>query len=166
MELNTVEKNFDEYYQSLNKKKKNYLSYIFILVILLILTLTIALFVKTKNYSKEVEDYKIKLDQSYQNYYLATLENANLEKKIQALNLKLAETINNTVALETMITNMENEKVNLEQIKKELEKGIQRTKAQLNTMQNSVNNLIMQREKTIIQKQTNILGKGEGKLKN
>ncbi|MBQ5549858.1 MAG: hypothetical protein IIT32_02225, partial [Bacteroidales bacterium] len=77
--------------------------------------------------------------------------NSNLEKKLQELNLRLAELINNTIELQRMAEQLTAENVSLEEIRREMEKGLKRTKTQLDKMQGSVNYLIDQRENQIFE---------------
>ncbi|MCQ2253442.1 MAG: hypothetical protein MJZ61_08325, partial [Bacteroidales bacterium] len=111
------------------------------------------------NYQKNkvIADYEKLLDNSHQNYYLQSIANSNLEKKLQDLNLKLAEMRNTTIDLERMFNELSEEKVSLEEIRARMEMGIRRTKAQLDNMQTSVNSLINQRTKVIIYNEEEII---------
>jgi hypothetical protein len=132
-----------------NQKSLTFIGIIALIVLLLFLGGWI-IFSKQRQ-SEDVERYIDKFEESKQNYYLATIANSNLEKKLQELNLRLAELINNTIELQRMAEQLTAENVSLEEIRKEMEKGLKRTKTQLDKMQGSVNYLIDQRENQIFE---------------
>ncbi|MCR5455925.1 MAG: hypothetical protein K6F33_13130 [Bacteroidales bacterium] len=150
MSLYQLSKRIDKRYNEMTPNTK---AGIFIgIIILLLLLLSIlgwVIYSKHKQYA-EAERYLKELEESKQNYYLATIANSNLEKKLQEMSLRLAETINNTIELERMFKQLSEEKVSLEEIRAAMEAGLRRTKKQLDNMQGSVNSLINQREKTVI----------------
>ena len=71
-------------------------------------------------------------------------------------NARHLRSINTTVELQRMTDLLTAENVSLEDIRRELEKGLKRTKTQLDNMQSSVNYLIDQREKAIIETGENL----------
>ena len=150
MSLYQLSKRIDKRYGEMtpNAKALTFIGVI-VLFLLLLLALGLVLYSKHSKYA-ELERYIEKLEESKQNYYLATIANSNLEKKLQEMSLRLAETINNTIELERMFKELEAENVSLEEIREAMEKGLRRTKTQLDNMQGSVNSLINQREKAVI----------------
>ena len=138
-----------------NQKSLTFIGIIALIVLLLFLAGWIIF--SNQRQSEDVERYIKKFEESKQNYYLATIANSNLEKKLQEMSLRLAETINNTVELERMLQEFEAENLSLEEIRDALEKGLRRTKTQLDNMQGSVNALINQREKTVIYNKEQLL---------
>lgn len=156
MSLYQLSKRIDKRYAKMTPNQKS-LTFIGIIVLIaLLLFLGGWIIFSNQQQSEDVERCLNKLEESKQNYYLATIANSNLEKKLQELNLRLAETINSTIALQRMISELDSENVSLEAIRRELEKGLQRTKVQLDRMQGSVNYLIDQREKQIIETGENL----------
>ncbi len=157
MSLYTLSKKIDRRYGEMTPNTK---AWIFIAVVALILLLLLAmgwLVYDRYRHDAVVGRHLKELEESKQNYYLQTIANSNLEKKLQEMSLKLAETINNTIELERMFHELEEEKVSLEEIRDAMEKGIRRTKSQLDNMQGSVDALINQREKTIIYNREEII---------
>jgi len=144
-----LSKRIDKRYAEMTPNQKSLTFIGIIVLILLLLGMAGWIIFSNQRQSEDVERYINKFEESKQNYYLATIANSNLEKKLQELNLRLAETINSTIALQRMISELDSENVSLEAIRKELEKGLQRTKSQLDKMQGSVNYLIDQRENQI-----------------
>jgi biopolymer transport protein ExbB/TolQ len=157
MSLYQFSKRIDKHYNEMTPNKK---ASIFIgVIVLFLLLLSIigwVIYSKHRQYA-EVERYIKELEESKQNYYLQTIANSNLEKKLQEMSLRLAETINNTVELERMLNELDAENVSLEEIRRALETGLRRTKTQLDNMQGSVNSLINQREKTLIYTEQQII---------
>jgi len=149
MSLYQLSKRIDKRYAEMTPNQKSLTFIGIIVLILLLLGMAGWIIFSNQRQSEDVERYINKFEESKQNYYLATIANSNLEKKLQELNLRLAETINSTIALQRMISELDSENVSLEAIRKELEKGLQRTKSQLDKMQGSVNYLIDQRENQI-----------------
>jgi len=151
MSLYQLSKRIDKRYAEMtpNQKSLTFIGIIALIVLLLFLDGWI-IFSKQRQ-SEDVERYIDKFEESKQNYYLATIANSNLEKKLQELNLRLAELINNTIELQRMAEQLTAENVSLEEIRKEMEKGLKRTKTQLDKMQGSVNYLIDQRENQIFE---------------
>ncbi len=129
----------------------------------LLVFLIVRNFMLNSQLSNMNEKYKSDLAVAKDNYYLLNLENANLEKKVQDLNLKLVETINNTVDLQVMMDHVSNENTNLVTIKDELIVGLKKTNQQLLNMQSSVNKLINSRTDYNKAHQNAILGQ-KGKL--
>jgi len=157
MSLYQLSKRIDKRYAEMTPNQKA-LSFIGIIILIaLLLFLTGWIIFCNQRQSDDVEHYIKKLEESKQNYYLATIANSNLEKKLQEMSLRLAETINNTVELERMLHEFEAENLSLEEIRDALEKGLRRTKTQLDNMQGSVNALINQREKTVIYNKEQLL---------
>ena len=154
MSLYQLSKRIDKRYNEMTPNQKS-LTFIGVILLLLLLLGAIGWILYSKN-SKyaDAERYIEKLEESKQNYYLATIANSNLEKKLQEMSLRLAETINNTIELQRMFDELSAEHVSLEEIREAMEKGLRRTKTQLDNMQGSVNSLINQREKTIIYNKT------------
>jgi septal ring factor EnvC (AmiA/AmiB activator) len=151
MSLYQLSKRIDKRYAEMTPNQKSLTFIGIIVLILLLLGMAGWIIFSNQRQSEDVERYINKFEESKQNYYLATIANSNLEKKLQELNLRLAETINSTIALQRMISELDSENVSLEAIRKELEKGLQRTKSQLDKMQGSVNYLIDQRENQILE---------------
>ena len=151
MSLYQLSKRIDKRYAEMtpNQKSLTFIGIIALIVLLLFLGGWI-IFSKQRQ-SEDVERYIDKFEESTQNYYIATIANSNLEKKLQELNLRLAELINNTIELQRMAEQLTAENVSLEEIRKEMEKGLKRTKTQLDKMQGSVNYLIDQRENQIFE---------------
>ncbi|MBR4273778.1 MAG: hypothetical protein IKQ30_13195 [Bacteroidales bacterium] len=151
MSLYQLSKRIDKRYAEMtpNQKSLTFIGIIALIVLLLFLGGWI-IFSKQRQ-SEDVERYIDKFEESKQNYYLATIANSNLEKKLQELNLRLAELINNTIELQRMAEQLTAENVSLEEIRREMEKGLKRTKTQLDKMQGSVNYLIDQRENQIFE---------------
>jgi biopolymer transport protein ExbB/TolQ len=156
MSLYQLSKRIDKRYNEMTPNQKS-LTFIGVILLLLLLLGAIGWILYSKN-SKyaDAERYIEKLEESKQNYYLATIANSNLEKKLQEMSLRLAETINNTIELQRMFDELSAEHVSLEEIREAMEKGLRRTKTQLDNMQGSVNSLINQREKNIIYNKTEI----------
>lgn len=128
-------------------------------IILIILLLGSIAYIFYQNYKTERENKKyIELfEQSKQNYYQLSIENENLKRKLQELNLKLAETINSMADLQTVLAQMSSEKENLEDIKRQMEVGIKNTKGQLDKMQRNVNFLIDNRKTSVSDSQIQLL---------
>ena len=157
MSLYQLSKRIDKHYNEMtpNKKAGIFIGVI-ILFLLLLAILGLVIYSKHSQYA-EAERYIKELEESKQNYYLQTIANNNLEKKLQEMSLRLAETINNTVELERMLKELDVENGSLEEIRKALELGLRRTKTQLDNMQGSVNSLINQREKVIFHTEETII---------
>jgi len=107
--------------------------------------------------------YKTDIDRAQERYFLLSLENSNLRKKIQELNLELAVTLNNTVELQVMMNQVNEENITLASIKTQLTDGIRRTNQQLQLMQGSVNKMIESRHLENEAEELEIL-KQKGKL--
>lgn len=151
MSLYQLSKRIDRRYEKLTPNAKS-LIFIGIIILLLLLLGLFGCFLYDKNRQyADAERYIKELEESKQNYYLVTIANSNLEKRLQDLSLRLAETLNNTIELERMFKELEAENVSLEEIRDAMEKGLIRTKTQLDNMRGSVNYLIDQRQKDIIQ---------------
>ena len=112
-------------------------------------------------FNRERAEYERKLQTSQQNYYTQTVENANLEKRLQDMNLRLAQTIGSMVELQTMLDQINSEKANLEEVKLQLETGLKTTRTQLDKVQKSVNNLIDSRSHTITTTEENVIHDSE-----
>ena len=139
----------DEFYNSLSDRRKTIFALSFIISIVLILVLSVWFVISSYNKNNEIASYQTQLEAARQDYYLSSLNNANLQKQIQDLNLKMAETINTTVELQQMLLHMTNEKSSLQNVKSELESGLRRTRQQLDRMQKSVNGLIDKRTESV-----------------
>ena len=151
MSLYQLSKRIDKRYAEMTPNQKSLTFIGIIALIVLLLFLGGWIIYSKQRQSEDVERYIDKFEESKQNYYLATIANSNLEKKLQELNLRLAELINNTIELQRMAEQLTAENVSLEEIRKEMEKGLKRTKTQLDKMQGSVNYLIDQRENQIFE---------------
>ena len=156
MSLYQLSKRIDKRYAGMTPNQKSLTFIGIIVLIVLLLFLGGWIIFSNQRQSEDVERYVKKFEESKQNYYLATIANSNLEKKLQEMSLRLAELINTTVELQRMTDLLTAENVSLEDIRRELEKGLKRTKTQLDNMQSSVNYLIDQREKTIIETGENL----------
>jgi predicted PurR-regulated permease PerM len=156
MSLYQLSKRIDKRYAGMTPNQKSLTFIGIIVLIVLLLFLGGWIIFSNQRQSEDVERYVKKFEESKQNYYLATIANSNLEKKLQEMSLRLAELINTTVELQRMTDLLTAENVSLEDIRRELEKGLKRTKTQLDNMQSSVNYLIDQREKAIIETGENL----------
>ena len=156
MSLYQLSKRIDKRYAGMTPNQKSLTFIGIIVLIVLLLFLGGWIIFSNQRQSEDVERYVKKFEESKQNYYLATIANSNLEKKLQEMSLRLAELINTTVELQRMTDLLTAENVSLEDIRRELEKGLKRTKTQLDKMQSSVNYLIDQREKAIIETGENL----------
>ena len=151
MSLYQLSKRIDSRYNEMTPNQKS-LIFIGVIILFLLLLGILGWIVHCKNQQNaEAERYIKKLEESKQNYYLATIANSNLEKKLQEMSLRLAETINNTIELQRVFDELTAEKVSLEEIRAAMEAGLRRTKTQLDNMQGSVNYLIDQRENQIFE---------------
>lgn len=157
MSLYSISDDFDAYYRKMSRKARTW-TFVGIAALVLLALLLVGMIIYV-NYMRgvEEEDYYKELEKSKQNYYIQGVANSNLEKKFQDLNLELAKLRNNTIELERMFSELSDEKVSLEEIRAEMELGIRRSKAQLDKMQSSVNSLIDQRTKVIINNENEIL---------
>lgn len=157
MTLYQISEDVDVYYRKMSHRER---AWWFIgLIALLILLLGSIGYSIYSNYQKQkaIAEYQKLLEESHQNYYLQSISNSNLEKKLQDLMLEIATLRNSTIELERMIMELSDEKVNLEEIRRQMELGIRRTKTQLDNMQSSVNSLINQRTKAIIYTEDEII---------
>ncbi len=118
------------------------------LIIFLLLSIGLCLYFNYQRSQTEVYYEKL-LEKSKQNFYLQSIANSNLEKKLQDMSLRLAELKNSTIELERMFRELSEEKVSLEEIRRQMESGLKNTLSQLDKMQYSVNYLIEQRKKVI-----------------
>lgn len=157
MSLYSLSQKIDKKYNEMSPKRRAWTAIIIVSIILLLLSASILALYSKHLRDAELEAYKAELEKSKQNYYLQTIANSNLEKKLQDMSLRLAETINNTIELERMFHELSEEKVSLEEIRAELEAGIRRTKNQLDNMKGAVNSLINQRQKVIITTEEDII---------
>ncbi len=149
--------NIDEYYKKMSRRARVWAAIAIVAIVLLLLMATgFALYYRYQH-NKMIAEYEKLLEKSHQNYYLQGIASSNLEKKLQDLMLELAKLRNNTIELERMFSELSDEKVSLEEIRAEMELGIRRSKAQLDRMQSSVNSLIDQRTKVIINNENEIL---------
>lgn len=127
----------------------------YIVVIIFILSILANAWLIVGNVSKKKELQQIKnnckkdINRSAEQYSILYNENMRLQKKLQDLNLKLMETMNNTIELTVLLQQLENENVTLYNIKDELTRGVNRTNYQLKSMQKSVNALIDQKQKRL-----------------
>ena len=149
MSLYQLSKRIDKRYAEMTPNQKSLTFIGIIVLILLLLGMAGWIIFSNQRQSEDVERYINKFEESKQNYYLATIANSNLEKKLQEMSLRLAETINNTIELQRMFDELTAEKVSLEEIRTAMETGLRRTKTQLDNMQGSVNSLINQRQKVL-----------------
>ena len=152
-----ISKKLDREYKTWSAERKAWTVIVFVLLSLLFLTaFALGLYTRYKK-NAEIENYKTLLEQSKQNYYIQTIANSNLEKKLQDMLLELAKMKNNTIELERMFEALYEEKVSLEEIRREMESGLKNTRFQLDKMQNSVNSLIDQRTKAVIYSEQNLI---------
>jgi hypothetical protein len=157
MSLYSLSQKIDKTYNQMSPNRRAWTAIIIVTIILLLLSASILALYSKHLKESELAAYEAELEKSKQNYYLQTIANSNLEKKLQDMSLRLAETINNTIELERMFHELSEEKVSLEEIRSELEAGIRRTKYQLDNMQGAVNSLINQRQKVIITTEEDII---------
>jgi parvulin-like peptidyl-prolyl isomerase len=152
-----ISRKLDANYKTWSSDRKAWTVILFVLLVLLFLSaFALGLYTRyTKNL--EIENYKAVLEKSKQNYYLQSIANSNLEKKLQEMLLELAKMKNNTVELERIFQALYDEKASLEEIRQQMETGLKNTKFQLDKMQHSVNSLIDQRTKTIISTERDII---------
>ncbi len=129
---------------------------VIVLFLMLLACVGYIVYLNNKHIS-ENKKYEQLFEKSKQNYYKLSIENENLKRKLQDLNLKLAETINSMVDLQTVLSQMSSEKENLEEIKRQMEIGIKNTKGQLDRMQRSVNILIDNRRNSVEDSQVELL---------
>ncbi len=99
--------------------------------------------------NRAIEYGEAELEKSKQNYYIQSISNSNLEKRLQDLILELAKLRNSTIELGMMVALLQEDKVNLEEIRLRLESGVRNAKYQLDKMETSVNSLIKQRTSTL-----------------
>lgn len=145
-----ISQKLDSRYKKLSAEQKSWIVIGAIVVLLLLLAgFGLALYEKFQQ-RRLAENYEKLLEKSRQNYYLQSLQNSNLEKKLQDMLLEIAKLKNNTIELERMFSELSDEKVSLEEIRARMEAGLKNTRTQLNNMQKSVNYLIDQRSKTLI----------------
>ncbi|MCQ2974023.1 MAG: hypothetical protein MJ211_04360 [Bacteroidales bacterium] len=164
MKFNSIAEKSELFFRKKSKTTKSILTILLCLIILGLLFLGGLAIYQHYNYKATVAKYERELQISKQNYFVSTVENSNLEKKLQEMSLRLAETINSMVTLDQMLNQMSDEKANLEEIKNQMEIGIKNTQGQLNKMQNSVNTLIDRQSKVIIRSEYNLLEeKGENR---
>lgn len=151
-----------EYFlRRLSKRAKSWLVLaVWAAAILMLLFGTLWIYNSIK-FNRERAEYERKLQTSQQNYYTQTVENANLEKRLQDMNLRLAQTIGSMVELQTMLNQINSEKANLEEVKLQLETGLKSTRTQLDKVQKSVNNLIDSRSHLITNTEENVIHDAE-----
>ena len=151
-----------EYFlRRLSKRAKSWLVLaVWTAAILMLLFGTLWIYNRIK-FNRERAEYERKLQISTQNYYTSTVENANLEKRLQDMNLRLAQTIGSMVELQTMLDQINSEKANLEEVKLQLETGLKTTRTQLDKVQKSVNNLIDSRSHIITTTEENVIHDSE-----
>lgn len=151
-----------EYFlRRLSKRAKSWLVLaVWTAAILMLLFGTLWIYNRIK-FNRERAEYERKLQISTQNYYTSTVENANLEKRLQDMNLRLAQTIGSMVELQTMLDQINSEKANLEEVKLQLETGLKSTRTQLDKVQKSVNNLIDSRSHIITTTEENVIHDSE-----
>lgn len=161
MKFSSISDRTDYFLRGLTKRTKSWLVIAVIVSALLMLLFGTLWIYQRYKYNKEVADYQEKLQTSHQNYYTVTLENANLEKRLQDMNLRLAQTIGSMVELQTMLDQINSEKANLEEVKLQLETGLKTTRTQLDKVQKSVNNLIDSRSHIITTTEENVIHDSE-----
>ena len=151
-----------EYFlRRLSKRAKSWLVLaVWTAAILMLLFGTLWIYNRIK-FNRERAEYERKLQISTQNYYTSTVENANLEKRLQDMNLRLAQTIGSMVELQTMLDQINSEKANLEEVKLQLETGLKSTRTQLDKVQKSVNNIIDSRSHIITTTEENVIHDSE-----
>jgi len=157
MTLYEISQKLDKQYKTWSAERKAWTVVLIVLLCLLFLaSIGFGFYLKHKK-NAEISNLSRLLEESKQNYYLQTVANSNYEKKLQDLLLELATMKNNTIEIERMFQALYEEKVSLEDIRRQMESGIKSTKFQLDKMQHSVNSLIEQRTNTVITKEAEII---------
>jgi ElaB/YqjD/DUF883 family membrane-anchored ribosome-binding protein len=152
-----ISQNLDNQYKTWSRDKKAWVVIGVVTLAVLLLVSIGGLIYVTYQKNKAISEYEQLLHLSKQNYYLQTIENQNLSKKLQDMSLRLAELKNNTIELERMFRELSEEKVSLEEIRSQMELGLKNTRYQLDKMQSSVTYLIDQRKKTVIKTEDEII---------
>ena len=161
MKFYTIADRTEYFLRRLSKRTKSWLVVgVVAAAILMLLFGTLWIYNRYK-FNQERAEYERKLQTSTQKYYTATLENANLEKRLQDMNLRLSQTIGSMVELQTMLNQINSEKANLEEVKRQLETGLKTTRTQLDKVQKSVNTLIDSRSHTITNTEESVIHDAE-----
>ena len=161
MKFTAIADRTEYFLRRLSKRAKSWLVLaVWTAAILMILFGTLWIYNRIK-FNRERAEYERKLQISTQNYYTSTVENANLEKRLQDMNLRLAQTIGSMVELQTMLDQINSEKANLEEVKNQLENGLKSTRTQLDKVQKSVNNLIDSRSHIITNTEETVIHDSE-----
>ena len=149
--------NLDKKYKTWSSTRKAWVV-IGVLALLVFLLLSIGFCLYFKYQCSQTADYYEKLlEKSKQNFYLQSIANSNLEKKLQDMSLRLAELKNSTIEIERMFRELSEERVSLEEIRRQMESGLKNTRSQLDKMQFSVNYLIEQRKKVVTETEEGII---------
>ena len=110
MKFTAIADRTEYFLRRLSKRAKSWLVLaVWTAAILMILFGTLWIYNHIK-FNRERAEYERKLQISTQNYYTSTVENANLEKRLQDMNLRLAQTIGSMVELQTMLDQINSEK--------------------------------------------------------
>lgn len=137
-----ITEDLDKKYAKMSRKAKFWsLMAIIAVFLLLIVTAGMAIYFHYQRNSI-AEYYKAELDKSKQNYYIQSVSNSNLDKKLQDLMLELARLRNHTVSIETMIAMLKEDSVNIHEVHKRLMAGVDQAKRDLNKMGASVTEVI------------------------
>ena len=161
MKFTAIADRTEYFLRRLSKRAKSwFVLAVWTAAILMILFGTLWIYNRIK-FNRERAEYERKLQISTQNYYTSTVENANLEKRLQDMNLRLAQTIGSMVELQTMLDQINSEKANLEEVKNQLENGLKSTRTQLDKVQKSVNNLIDSRSHIITNTEETVIHDSE-----
>ena len=161
MKFTAIADRTEYFLRRLSKRAKSwFVLAVWTAAILMILFGTLCIYKRIK-FNLERAEYERKLQISTQNYYTSTVENANLEKRLQDMNLRLAQTIGSMVELQTMLDQINSEKANLEEVKNQLENGLKSTRTQLDKVQKSVNNLIDSRSHIITNTEETVIHDSE-----
>ncbi len=161
MRFNAIADRTEYFLRKLSKRAKSWLVVTVVAVAALMLIFGTLWIYNHIKYKRERAEYERKLQTSQQNYYMQTVENANLEKRLQDMNLRLAQTIGSMVEMQTMLNQINSEKANLEEVKRQLENGMKNTRTQLDKVQKSVNNLIDSRSHLITNTEENVIHDAE-----
>ncbi len=145
----TISEAMDRRYQKMSRKAKVWSLVAVIAIALLLLMSAGMAFYFLYQRNRAIEYGEAELEKSKQNYYIQSISNSNLEKRLQDLILELAKLRNSTIELGMMVALLQEDKVNLEEIRLRLESGVRNAKYQLDKMETSVNSLIKQRSGTL-----------------
>ena len=144
---------------SLNNTSKFILALIFVIAIFGNAWLIVKNVTLKKELQKTQKKYNSDIKRSSEQYSILYNKNLSLQSQLQNVNLKLIETINNTVEIQVMIQQIEHENVSLLTIRDRLAVGINKTNSQLKSLQKSVNVLIDKKQKVLDKKTEEFIDK-------